>query len=231
MLWELIPFALVWSLWLDRNNLLFQNTTFNSEVIWDLHLMRILWWIQAWWPSCPFSSYDFEQHFDKLGLPIKPDPIERNIEWQPPEGFMLKFNVGDSSQGNPGPSGIGGAIRSNMRTIIGAFSKVVGCHWAFEAEVFAILHALIFCKNFSISHIVIESDSSLAVGWVNQRVHRPWKLINELHQIDAIIREVDCLCVSHIYREANSVANEYAKECCNLVVPLCELHHHPEELL
>lgn len=56
LLWSLIPFALCWSVWLARKDVNFQNKTFDPTFMWDLHVLRIGWWIQAWWKECPFRD-------------------------------------------------------------------------------------------------------------------------------------------------------------------------------
>lgn len=78
---------------------------------------------------------------------------------------MVKFNVDGASKGNPGASGIGGVLRNVEGIILGYFSKSMGHIWAYEVEVHAIFHALLFCHEFNCHNVLIESDSTLAIGW------------------------------------------------------------------
>lgn len=64
-------------------------------------------------------------------------------------------------------------LKNSRRMVLGVFSKAMGELWAHEAEVKAILYALIFCKQHMLRHITIESDSMLAVGWVFSHDNRP----------------------------------------------------------
>ncbi|XP_057434320.1 uncharacterized protein LOC130727007 [Lotus japonicus] len=41
ILWDIISYALCWSIWLERNNTVFNDKTFCAESVWDLHLARI----------------------------------------------------------------------------------------------------------------------------------------------------------------------------------------------
>lgn len=91
--------------------------------------------------------------------------------------------------------------------------KDTGDLWAFEAEVKVILHALIFCSHFHLRHILIESDYALAVGWVNNKVNRTWKLIQDLNLIDLLYIEV----------ESNYLGDYLAKSECNKRVPIWAL--------
>lgn len=86
---------------------------------------------------------------------------------------------------------------------MGFFSLNSGHGWAHEAEVRAILNALIFCQEFLLRNIILESDSKLAVGWVGSSENRLWRLLNELNHIDFLIQEVNCVEVRHIFRENN----------------------------
>lgn len=124
---------------------------------------------------------------------------------------MIKFNVDGSSRGNPGVSGIGGTLRDANGISLGFFSKPLGLSWAYIAEIKAILEALLFCKR----HVIVESDSTLAVGWVMNRSNRSWKLFNDLNQIDMLMEEVGCFGVVHIYREANTVVDHLTKNGCD----------------
>lgn len=71
---------------------------------------------------------------------------------------------------------------------------------------------------------MIKSDLSLVVGWVNRKSNRPWKLINELNRKDLLMGEVDCIGVSHIFKEANTIADGFTKEGCGRISPLWELY-------
>ncbi|XP_057458739.1 uncharacterized protein LOC130749399 [Lotus japonicus] len=108
-------------------------------------------------------------------------------------------------------SGIGGILRNNKNEILGIFSRNLGVGFAFEAEVWAIHEALKIYADRLLRNIIIERVASLAVGWVNNRCNRPWKLINTLNQIDLWMVEVNCLKVQHIFREANGEADKLAK--------------------
>lgn len=214
ILWELIPFSLCWSIWLERNNLIFQNVIFNTENVWDLHISRIAWWIKAWGKDCPFAMTDFLLNFEAITLKSS-GTNPHSAVWLPPPVNFLNFNVDGSPLGNPGKSGIGSVLRNSSRQILGVLSEATGFLWAYEAEVKAIRKALIFCKAFNFRNVLIESDSLLAVGWVASKDNRPWKFLRDLLQIDLLMVEVGCSVVSHIFREANSMANHLAKTGCH----------------
>lgn len=192
------------------------------DSVWDMHISRIYSWVHGWWKECPYSPYDFSQYFEEIRIHT-PRDIARKVEWLPPIAGVLKVNVDGSSRGSPGPSGIGGVVRNHSKEFVGIFSEAVGMLWAYEAEVLAILKGLQFCKSHCLNHLLIESDSILAVGWVNNKSNRPWKLGNELNLIDNLRTELDVLEVAHIFREANPVADDLAKSGVERETPLSVL--------
>lgn len=112
---------------------------------------------------------------------------------------------------------MGGVLRDHQNRVLGYFSINDGFGWAFEAEVRAILKALLFCQEFLIQEVLIESDSTIDVGWVNSKSNRPWKLLNELNQIDLLMELTKYSKVVHMFREANDSADLVAKVGCNKV--------------
>lgn len=95
------------------------------------------------------------------------------------------------------------------------FSINMGHGWAYEAEVKAILKALVFCQQFAFQNVVLESDSTTVIAWVKAKRNRPWKLLNDLNQMDFLMSEVNCLGIHHIFREANGMTDHLAKFMCN----------------
>ena len=218
-LWDLIPYSLCYSMWLERNASIFQNVQQGSETAWDMHKLRIAWWITAWWGACPYGVRDFVQNF--VSITIKKEVNRPRLsEWNPPPLGMLKFNVDGSARGSPGISGVGGVLRDASSTVMGFFSMNTGISFAYEAEIKAILQALIFCQQFSCQEIIIEGDSMLAIGWVNNKQNRPVKMLPELNRIDRLLLGVNCVAVIHAYREANTEADRLAKEGCDQTSPI-----------
>lgn len=127
-LWNLIPYALIWSVWLSRNEKHFNDKSFKAYEVWDSHILKLFWWIKSVWKECPFDSTQFLTNFSDLRIAKKVSP-QRSVAWSPPSPGFLKFNVDGASQGNPGPSGIGGVIRNHNNVILGYFSKNIGHGW------------------------------------------------------------------------------------------------------
>lgn len=206
-----------------RNNTIFNDQPFVVEDVWESHFYMLFTWIKAWWKECPYGMEQFVRGFIKIDVDVK--SVARPIvTWQQPQGMTLKFNVDGSFQSGCG--GIGGILRNSMGEVLGKFSRRVEVSRADEAEVLAILYALLFCHQFLLSEVEVESDSTLAVGWVKGGKMRPWKLINEFNLIDYLLPLVNCKGVTHILREGNAEADELAKQGCFCVESIWTYRGH-----
>ena len=117
--------------------------------------------------------------------------MKQTIEWCPPSQGNLKFNVDGPVfeipnntglvSGNLKAVGIGGVLRNSERVALALFSKSVGMQESNVAELLAIREALFMVDQRLKTHgslernIIIESDSKVAVSWVNKDDQIPWK--------------------------------------------------------
>ncbi|OMO82891.1 hypothetical protein COLO4_22772 [Corchorus olitorius] len=101
----------------------------------------------------------------------------------------------------------------------------IGQAGAAMAEVLAIREALIifFASEWKNNYsLIIESDCFNAVKWVNASISCPWKLRRFISQIGIITRGATNWKLLHIFREANSLADELAKAGINRLSNLLE---------
>ncbi|KAK2637967.1 hypothetical protein Ddye_025762 [Dipteronia dyeriana] len=75
--------------------------------------------------------------------------VKKEIEWVPPVGSVLCFNVDGSSKGNPRDAGIGGVLRDSMGKVLCLFSYYVGVEDANTAEALAIHRAYFLISSNS----------------------------------------------------------------------------------
>ena len=128
---------------------------------------------------------------------------------------VLKFNVDGSAVGKPGPAGIGGVLRDSTAKVKGMFSVNIGTADSNYAELRAVLEALDMYSTQNIihgSHLIIESDSQNCVSWVNGEDSACWKYANTLNQIQNLLRTIGLVSVVKIFREANGLADNLAKQ-------------------
>lgn len=179
------------------HNIIFRGRGMQMQEVEDMYVLRIAWWVKDAWPRCPYDIEELTRNLGSIQFSTS-QSVPRHVSWLPPDIGMLKCNVDGASKGNPGISGVGGVIRDSNKKFLGYFALGIGFGWAYEAEVKEILQGLLFCQQFLFRNVILESDSTTAIGWVASRDKRPWKLINELNQIDLLMKEVNCMEISHI---------------------------------
>ncbi|XP_057452986.1 uncharacterized protein LOC130744842 [Lotus japonicus] len=69
VLWDMTPFALCWSVWVKRNDMVFNDKGFSAEAVWDMHIARITGWVKAWWHHCPYSASQFVMGIQHISMP------------------------------------------------------------------------------------------------------------------------------------------------------------------
>lgn len=131
------------------------------------------------------------------------------IKWLAPQPGWFKLNTDGASHGNPGLAAAGGVVRNEAGDWVGGFAlNIVDArlHWRSFGE-FIMVYISLGRKEL---RLVLEVDLELAVGYLMTG-------IGEAHPLSFLVR----LChgfllrdwivrVSHVYREANRLANGLA---------------------
>ena len=96
----------------------------------------------------------------------------------PPKVSILKINTDGSSQGNPGPTGIGGVRSDRFGDIQFLFSIYKDYHTNNLMEALAILVVVELCFQLGWKRILCETDSRVVVNLLNSQnfVHVDWHL-------------------------------------------------------
>ncbi|XVF82029.1 hypothetical protein PTKIN_Ptkin16aG0010100 [Pterospermum kingtungense] len=199
-LWRMMFFFTTWTLWLVRNDMVFNGSSPAFENVVDLCKYRLATWSKARWPMIA------------EGLMIL--CCRGNISWSPPANEVLKFNVDGATQGQPGFAGRGGVLRDRAGRCKILFSKSIGVADSNFAELSVVKEAF---KLFSSSkwgknhNLEIESDSRIVVHWISYPVQAPWRLRSILVDVENLKKMVPYWPVRHIFREANQTTDALAK--------------------
>ncbi|OMO62830.1 reverse transcriptase [Corchorus capsularis] len=224
--WRLIFFVVIWSLWLTRNDMVFNNKHFDALQLFDLIKLRLSWWVKAAWPDSNLSFENLFRFPDVAVVKHNKAKVPRCLTWERPTSGFLKFNVDGASKGKPGPAGIGGILRDENGRVCMEFSKSTGIMELNEDKVCAIREGLlVFCASRWVeSHgLIVESDSSIAVKWVENPDESPWRLRKWINHICLLKRNFSSFKVCHIFREANHDADVLAKEGIDREAPYVRL--------
>lgn len=64
--WMLTFFAIVWSLWMLRNGILFKQQAFNMETLVCTIKWRVALWSKAWRDNAPYTAHELARNFPSL---------------------------------------------------------------------------------------------------------------------------------------------------------------------
>ncbi|KAL4368483.1 hypothetical protein GQ457_05G010960 [Hibiscus cannabinus] len=212
--WNMVFFGIVWTIWLCRNEVIFNSKCFIEELIFELSLVRIGYWCKSKWPN------EFESISDFIRQPNLFGTIRERVR-RPPLGSwsfsplgILKFNVDASVNGSFGVVGIGGIIRNYYGTTLLKFSVAIGFFDSTAVELQAILKA---CRLWDLSEwkhkfaTIIETDCQLAVRWITNDCQCPGVFADLVEQCRHLLDALG-LQLSFVHRESNVAAHVLAKQ-------------------
>lgn len=137
----LSSFVIVWTLWKERNQRVFNKVSSSKEDLCRLILLRISWWIKGWYPEFPYSPDEVVGHpevlkFDVLRTENK-SKIGVEASWEAPGIGWLKWNVDASLNSEGVKAGVGGVLRDWKGSFCCVFSCPVDQMDINDAEVWA----------------------------------------------------------------------------------------------
>ncbi|KAF5465302.1 hypothetical protein F2P56_015322 [Juglans regia] len=166
-----------------------------------------------------------------LGVNLCP---EDKLSWKKPPDGKYKINWDAAINVSLGVLGIGAIIRDSQGMVLGTIRarRFISVS-PFKAEAYAMLMAIIFCKDTGFTNIVLEGDSLQVVKQMQKPV-KDWSqggLIIE--DAKAILKSLPGWSIGHIRREANMAAHVLAKDALNSVEDLVhkKLKHFTDEVL
>ncbi|KAK8976599.1 hypothetical protein V6N11_057199 [Hibiscus sabdariffa] len=154
----MLPFAIIWSMWRFRNEVVLNNKVIDLIQICFVIKSRLGWWIKAKLPSLLLSIDEFF---------TDPALVEKRLlnaavlvtysVWQPPPVRRLKFNVDGALGVGGNVGGIGGVLRNecgqhlltfSIRVFIDGGKRFQECRGLDSFSVFVSdTHEWLGCKN------------------------------------------------------------------------------------
>ncbi|XVF79090.1 hypothetical protein PTKIN_Ptkin14bG0191400 [Pterospermum kingtungense] len=139
--WSMLFGAIAWSIWLCRNEKVFNNKVLEFSQVIDLIKLKLSHWIKAKWPHISFL--DMWCCPTGVSLGKKKKMVRVDISWAYPHIDSVKFNVDGSATGKPGPVDIGGVLRNHLGDDVVCFSNFIGVEELNMAEMLAIREAML----------------------------------------------------------------------------------------
>ena len=119
------------------------------------------------------------------------------------------------SRGNLGNFGLGVCIRDSNGDIVAITASPFHIGTNNMAKAQALLAGLILAKQGNFCSLHIEGDSSVIIEACIHRRTFSWKLKYILNQIWRLLDECQNVCISHIFREGNQVADFLSNMGCD----------------
>ena len=213
--WVTLFYAIVWTIWETRNARIFEKKVISQDQASDLVRFRVGWWFKHHRGGSQDPITSILLNIRDRCVDSKKTKTIRREGWIPPGIEDLKFNVDGSSRGKPGMAGIGGVLRDHNGKIMCIFSNFIGVEESNTAEILAIHRAMELCASRAEllgRKIVIASDSTVAVSWVNKSEDLgSFKHIDTIYDIKTYLKDWGNCSVEFNYRNSNSFADSLAK--------------------
>jgi len=118
-----------------------------------------------------------------------------------------------AARGNPGPAAIGATIKDETGNLITSVSRRIGITTNNQAEYRAIIAALEKAISLGAKHVVLKSDSELAVKQINGRYKIKNSALRPLYQeVVKLTGSLESVTVSHVPRARNAEADALANK-------------------
>ncbi|CAA7018667.1 unnamed protein product [Microthlaspi erraticum] len=136
--------------------------------------------------------------------------VERLIGWTAPSTGWFKLNSDGASRGNPGLAAAGGVLRDGNGRWYGGFSLHIGRCTAPLAELWGVYYGLVMAWEKKITKLEVEVDSELVVGILKQGIAASHPLSFLARMCHGFLLKDWEVRISHVFREANRVADGLA---------------------
>lgn len=203
--WEMVLAATCWTIWLTRNEMLFQNKEPDIKVILHLIKFRVLSWGLAyglimedkslWWCDNPTGTVTASYKTKWFNI-LKDEDCS-----------IAAFVDGSWKKGKYSKGGIGGIVKTAQGDHLLEFAGPVYALSAFQAKLQALqqLVKLIICKGWMTRKVLILTDNTqLVEAMKGDNLFPEWESIQST------------ISLRHINRVFNMQADKLAKSGSNL---------------
>eukprot|EP00253_Pinus_taeda_P002079 PITA_02079 len=173
-LWNILPGLILWSIWKERNKIIFKNQCSQIEDIWKrlcTNLQETLM-LREWSLEDLPTQANEENILNNWHL-ILPRALQKkegaksssinNSKWKPPPKNHYKLNFDGASKGNPGTTGFGGIIRNHEGSHMQIYFGNIGWDTNNSAELEGLWQGLTLAWNLNLQPLVVEGDSQILI--------------------------------------------------------------------
>ncbi|XP_038993238.1 uncharacterized protein LOC120116926 [Hibiscus syriacus] len=169
-IWHIIPFSVLWTVWLRRNEVVFGNKVVDVIQIFFLARTRLACWFKEVYPASDISREELIANpYLAEKLKLFRNYSKAKTAWEPSPVGYLKLNVDSSISRGSSLGGVSGILMDNGGSCLGSLSERIGNGPPTLSELLALKTGLKWYfedANSFESRLIIESDSEAAVDWV-----------------------------------------------------------------
>ncbi|CAA7037248.1 unnamed protein product [Microthlaspi erraticum] len=152
------------------------------------------------------------------------------ISWKKPVDGWMKLNTDGASRGNPGSAAAGGVLRNNVGEWCGGFALNIGVCSAPMAELWGVYYGLYIAWEKQVSQVEVDIDSELVVGFLKNGIGEAHPLSFLVRLCHGFITKDWTVRFTHVYREANRLADGLANYAFSLPFGFHDLPLAPASL-
>ncbi|XP_075671161.1 uncharacterized protein LOC142640761 [Castanea sativa] len=191
--WKFVFLFAIWSIWLKRNLLVFQNKSAHHSLI----------------PEILSKSSEF--FHCTLSPRNAPRMTTKFIKWEKPASGWVKLNTDGSALGNLGIAGCGGLVRDKDGNWVVGFARKIGNSSSFIAEIWALRDGLNVCLQKNLLLVEVELDAKAVVDFLARLDNLSEAKSPLIDDCRHLIAQFHQICINHCYREANRCADTLAR--------------------
>ena len=156
--------------------------------------------------------------------------VEKSIAWTRPSEGWVTINTDGAPRGNPGRAAAGGVVRDEQGSWLVGFALNIGICSAPMAELWGVYYGLVVAWEKGVRRVRLEVDSALVVGLIQSGVGDSHPLAFLVRLCHGFIAKDWIVRVTHVYREANRLADGLANYVFTLPHGLLLLDSCPEDV-
>jgi len=146
--------------------------------------------------------------------------VERQIVWKKPSERWATVNTDGASHGNPGFATARGVVRDGEGSWLGGFALNIGVCSAPLAELWGVYYGLVTAWERGVRRVVLEVEVKLVVGFLQSGIRDTHPLAFLVRLCQGFIARDWLVRVTHVYREANRLADGLANYAFTLPIGL-----------
>lgn len=196
--WRILFGATTSGLWQRRNNKVFNGKVeYAKETCCSvIHQARAFYQSVA---DCVLTHAQIDQ------------VSHNNIHWIPPDFGYWKLNCDGAVSGLGGSASAGGVLRDHFGNFVFGFASDLPSYNVIQAELRAVSMGIKLAWLKGFRKVVIETDSAVAVCFIKAGCSSRHLLFNLISETQDLLCRDDIFSINHVLREANQVADCFAK--------------------